>query len=491
MVGYKEKVMLFLFSCFYCVICHAQQSEWRDLIDKKQFDKVISQAKNLESTGQDNFSKMFLLGQAYEGLLKYKDAYDHYKRCYSIDSTRIDMLNTLARIAGNLGKAKETEKYYKQVVSLDSTNFYANYQLSRLYTQTGNYAEGMKYVDFLLEKDPENPVLLRSKGDCYYNMDSLIQASDFYYNAFYYNVENASLASTLINLLLKFYTPMPPGNEYLYISKAVCDTALFYNPEDRSLLQKKALMCYMEGYYKKADTIFTSLMEMKDSSFITLKYCGFSRYNSQNWFDAIEPFEKAYAIDSTTTADVCILLGLSIGRTYDVKRAFEYFDKAEELMAPDEYWVDMLLQARAEMSIKKGECQKAAEYYYQLSKKGKMKLSMFQGLYNCYYRTGFEKMPDSEKERFLYICFWNVTEELKEIRESEKQNDYTLLKLRSMLLKYQEEMFFRSMKEYPMVSPDNKRSTLSKEKLKELLDKLPESNYKPATITKIDSTKVE
>ena len=198
----KRCVFLIILS-FFCAISFAQQPEWRDLIDNKQFDKVILQAVNLQPADSVDFTKMYLLGQAYEGMLKYRDAYNCYKQCFALDSTRIDMLNTLARISGNIGRAKEAEKYYKQVIEYDSTNFYANYQLARLYVQQGKYFEGIKYYDFLIERDTANISLLRAKGDCYMLMDSLFEAVALYGSAFYRNVEDASLAVAYSNTLLK------------------------------------------------------------------------------------------------------------------------------------------------------------------------------------------------------------------------------------------------------------------------------------------------
>ena len=233
----KRCCLLIILSFLYCSITFAQQSEWKELIDKKQFEKVISQADNLSPADSVDFSKMYLIGQAYEGLLKYKDAYNYYKQCYVLDSTRTDMLNTLARISGNLGRVREAEKYYKQVVGYDSTDFYANYQLARLYVQTGNHQEGLKYYDYLLERDPENSVILRAKGDCFSRMDSLFQALECYDKAYSLNVENAPLAALLINTLLTLHHPL--FNNFVEVASSVCDTALFYNPEDIALRQKK------------------------------------------------------------------------------------------------------------------------------------------------------------------------------------------------------------------------------------------------------------
>ena len=465
----KRYCFVIIISFFYCAIAFAQQSEWKELIDKKQFDLVISQAANLLPADTADFSKMYLIGQAYEGLLKYRDAYNYYKQCYVLDSTRTDMLNTLARISGNLGRVREAEKYYKQVIEYDSTDFYANYQLARLYVQTGNNREGLKYYDYLLERDPENSVILRAKGDCYTRMDSLFPALECYDKAYSHNVENAPLAALLINTLLTLHHPL--FNNYVEVASSVCDTALFYNPADITLRQKKAMIHFMNRDYLAADSVYTSLLADRDSSFITLKYCGCSRYYAQNWFDAIEPFEKAFAKDSTA-GDVCIMLGVSLGRTYDVMKAFEYFDRAEKLMEPDEYWSNMLIQSRAEMYVKKGDCKKGSELYYLLWKKDRKQLSWLQNVHNCYGWKKISDMSDDEKQRFLFICFLYASE-VSEVKENTEQEMY-LFYLRSTLKKFHEEMFFAGVKSFPMVSPDNKKNTMSEEKLKELIDKLPE-----------------
>ena len=466
----KRCVFLIILS-FFCAISFAQQQEWRDLIDNKQFDKIILQAVNLQPADSVDFTKMYLLGQAYEGMLKYRDAYNCYKQCYALDSTRIDMLNTLARISGNIGRAKEAEKYYKQVIEYDSTNFYANYQLARLYVQQGKYFEGIKYYDFLIERDTANISLLRAKGDCYMLMDSLPVAAALYGSAFYRNVEDASLALTYSNTLLKIGGPVD-ANEAL----VVCDLALTFNPEDLALRQKKAMIHFLFRQFQTSDSIYTTLMGERDSSYLTLKYGGCSRYYTRKWYDAIEPLEKAFEKD-TTAIDVCLLLGMSLAKTYDPIQGFQYFDRAEKLMIPDEYWSKAIIEFRAETYVKIGDCKKGSLLYYQLWSKEKERLSLLQNVLYCYDRKRFADMNDEEKQRYLFLCFL-YTSEVSEVKENSEQ-EMRLPYLRSRLEKYHEEMFFTGLKSYPMISPDNKKNTISIEKIKELIDKLPYREIEP------------
>jgi tetratricopeptide (TPR) repeat protein len=468
----KNRLFIIVSFCFCISAVVAQYSEWRDLLDKKQFGDVITQAGGLQPADSADFSKMYLLGQAYEGLLKYKEAYDCYKRCYTSDTTQTDLLNTLARVSNYIGKVKESEKYYKQVLRYDSADFYANYQLARLYVQVGNNREGMKYYNYLLEKDSGNPVILRAKGDCYTRMDSLFPAMVCYHEAYYKNVENAPLAMLLVNTLLNLHHPLL--NDFAGEAMFVCDTALFYHPEDRGLRQKKAMIYYVKKDYVRSDSIYTQLLSEQDSSYITLKYCGCARYYSGKWDDAVEPLEKAFERDSSAY-DVCLLLGASIGRTYDIKQAFQYFDKAEKLMEPDEYWSDILIQFRAEMFVKTGSCNKGAELYYRLWKKEKKQLSWLQNIQYCYARKNMEEMSDEDRQRSLFITYLYASEISEKQKKTEQLNQY--MYLRFALEKFDEEMFFRGVDHLPMLSPDNRKNTLSKEKLKELLDVFPKIGF--------------
>jgi tetratricopeptide (TPR) repeat protein len=452
---------------FYCLTLPAQQSEWQDYLEKKQFDKIIRDAGDLQPTDSTDISKMYLIGQAYEGLLKYKDAYGFYKHCYSLDSFRIDMLNTLARMAVNIGRTNEAEAYYHKVLEVDSDNFFANYQLARLYASLENYGKALYHYALLSESDSTNAVLLRGMGDCFTRLNEFEAALSYYQDAFHANVENASLASVLINTLLKLNHPM--HNDYASEALQICDTALYYNQGNITLRQNKAMIYFVKDEYRKADTIYTSLLAEKDSSYNTLKYCGSARYYSQHWFEAIEPLEKAYPMD-TTAVDVCLLLGHSLGKTYDSVLAMQYFDKAEKLMEPHPVFVERLTQFRAEVYVQRGDCNRGAALYYQLWQKNEEKISFLQLIQRCYAFKSFNSMSDDERQRYLFISFLLASEALKKPKTSEMSD--VLSYLHSVLKKFEEEMFFRSVTSLPMLSPDNKRNSLSLEKLKELNGKL-------------------
>lgn len=104
---------------------------------------MIARADSLTRADSSSFEVLNAIGQAYEGMLRYREAYGYYRLCLDMDTTNLDILNTLARTATNLGKAKDAERYFQQVLATDSLNFYANYQLARLYSQLGEYVNDL------------------------------------------------------------------------------------------------------------------------------------------------------------------------------------------------------------------------------------------------------------------------------------------------------------------------------------------------------------
>ena len=135
----KCNLVTVLLLCCLIFPGNAQEFNWQDLVNRKQYAAVIARADSLTPADSSDYEVMNAIGQAYEGMLRYRQAYVYYRLCLSIDTTNLDILNTLARTATNLGKAKDAERYFHKVLAADSLNFYANYQLARLYFQLGEY----------------------------------------------------------------------------------------------------------------------------------------------------------------------------------------------------------------------------------------------------------------------------------------------------------------------------------------------------------------
>ncbi|MDR0750897.1 MAG: tetratricopeptide repeat protein [Tannerellaceae bacterium] len=441
----------------------AQEVDLQTWVNQKQYADVIRYAANLSAADSASYATMNAIAQACEGLLDYREAFGYYLHCLQMDTTDAGILTALARTATNLGKAPEAEYYFQKVLAADSTNFYANYQLARLYFQLGDYEGALEKYDYLLEQHEENPTLLRNRGDCYMRLENPPAAISSYFEAYRLNRENAGLAGTLINAMLRM------GGDWAAGALAVCDTALSYNPGNRLLEQNKGMALYFNKKYAEADTLYAALMAKGDSSYLTLKYGGASRYYAGQYMRSIEPLEAAYQKD-TASVEVCLLLGSALGKTYDRTRAYRLLDKAGEGMQPDPFLLNQLTLFRAETFQRDARLQEAIALYYQLWKANPSRIDPLWQIASMTFRpnqSGYEN--DNLRERGLFAQVLYVAEFLKSGGGDAAQLSF----IRKLLESFYEDAFFRTVTELPMTAPDGKKSKISVIDLRGLINRIP------------------
>ena len=467
----NEKCNLVTVLLLCCLIFpgNAQEFNWQDLVNRKQYAAVIAHADSLTLADSSNYEIMNAIGQAYEGMLRYQKAYDYYRLCFSMDTTNLDILNILARTATNLGRAEDAERYFHQVLSADSSNFYANYQLARLYFQLGEYEKAVDAYEKLQAQNEDNTVLYRAIGDCYTRMEQYPSATTAYFQAYNLNRENAGLAVALVNSLYRMGASSP---DYISERIAICDTALFYNPGNRQLLRSKGLGLYIVKQFVQADSVYSSLLADGDSTYLTLKYGGASKYYAGLYMPSVDILDMAYEQD-TTSVEVCLLLGSAlVGKTYDRKRAYDLFDRAEKGLEPNRFLVNQLVAFRAETYQKDGRYKEASRLYYEAWKKNPERLDFLAAISHMYSEIDVSKFQSEEdRQRGLFILVLYMNESLKK-----KADERTMVFSRALLQSFYEDMFFRNVEEETMIDPDGKKSKISIVDLRNLINQLPEES---------------
>jgi tetratricopeptide (TPR) repeat protein len=447
------KWLILGFCCFLSYQIVAQEAISQDsIVDSIKLDNEV--------LDMSNYDILFELGQAAENRLKYKDAYRYYKYCLALDSTDIDLLNILARTATNLGRAKEAADYFYRALEQDSTNFYANYQLARLYQQLGEYNRAIEQYQNLLEQDPENTFILRNIGDCYTLMELVTGAGPYYFMAYNGKRENAGLARALINTMLHI------GGAFVDEALAICDTALYYNPGNQLLRRNKGMALFLSRKYDEADLIYSTLLVEGDSTYNTVKYGGASKYYSGHFLDAVDLLELAYEMD-TTEADTHILLGSALSRTIDPGRALSLLDRAEVLLQPEDVLLNQIMQSRGEAYARTQERNKAERIFYDLWQKTG-RIEMLSKAAQLSFRSDISSFPSEEaKQRSLFLQISYVNEALKVGRRDVSSYHAFFESIR-------EDMFFRSITEEPLLSPDGKKSVVNMVQIQDLIKQISE-----------------
>ena len=448
-----------------------QSLRYKELLYGGQHKELIQLIKNEIPEDKIVGDTLRSLAQAYEGLLKYREAYAYYSRWLSADSTSIDALGATARMALQLGRVQEGENLYLKAYALDTTHFNVGLQLAKLYYQLKNFNRAYDYYYALLLQDTTNVSLLTSVGDCLSEGDffSKAFAINFYQEAVELNKENVSLAITLINAMLGIRDLAP--DIYMNRSMEVCDTALVYNPGNKSLLRSKGVIHFLKRDYYACDSIMTGLIEAGDSTLMNFHYAAMARFTENRYFSAIPYLEYLYMKDDENV-DLIMKLGISYGNSYDRKRALSLFDEAERLLQPTAEQLYNLALQRGITYRANQEPSVAANYFWQasgLSKENrKAVLSMLVGLHSFYPPERLIQATPEQYARglFAYVAYMRTVKEAA----TEDNKDRNVTSCRNMLSLFLEDMFFKDVDRLQMILPDGKREWITREEL-QLLSK--------------------
>jgi tetratricopeptide (TPR) repeat protein len=441
----------------------AQETDWQTLVNEKRFMQVIAQVPGLTAADSSDVHKMNALAQAYEGILRYRDAVGYYRLCYAMDTTDVNCMNSLARTLAQAGDLREASAYFHKVLERDSTNFYANLQLAQLAVQTADYAKAIHYYMYLCSLDSlndTNPALHGAIGDCFSQLSLYPFALGEYRRAFGLNPGDSHIAHALINTMLRLQ--MPTDSILL-----VCDKALSRDTANVLLREDKGMTLFSGKRYFAADSVYSGLLADGDSSYMTLKYTGFSRYYAELYMDAIEPLEAAYKAD-TTSVDVNLFLGTALGLTYDRKRAYRLFDQAERFMQPDSALTYMLGFSRASTYERDGRFGDAISAYYKVWLASPRHFEPLTKLLYLYASPPHGKKDDASwmaQKMYVQILF---------ARNYLKRKEVDSVQVRFLLQALQDirkEAFFRDWKEnLPLLTPDGRKVSVPIPKLDTLIE---------------------
>jgi hypothetical protein len=191
---------------------------------------------------------------------------------------------------------------------------------------------------------------------------------------------------------------------------------------------------------------------------------------AERYFDAVEVLEPAYVRD-TTSIDITLFLGASLGKTYDRKRAYTLFSQAEQLLQPDSGKMLLLNTFRADLLGRDWRKNEAAAIYYQLWHDYPRRIDFLCEIAMLYYISSANEYKDETvRQRGLFGLVAYVREHIKAERDVKR-----LTRFHHFLNSFIEYAFFRDEKELPMIAPDGKKSKITVDELRELISQIPDS----------------
>lgn len=404
-------------------------------------------------------------GKKMERELRYAEALRVYQQCAERDTANLDAALSLADVASTLGLADVAERTYRRILLRDTANFYARYRLARLYASQENYRQAIAEYERLYVADTTSarPVLGKLIGDCYAQIDSTYLAAVYYNESFAENPQDAAVANSLAFTLLSL------GGAHLTFLPTVFDRALQYHPDNKPLLRHKAIYFYMTKDYARADTVYSHLLALGDSSWMTLKYAGASRYLADKKLEAVPLLEKAYARD-TSDVELVILLGGALGVTYDRPRAFRLFDEARRLMQPKPAWLRSLTVNEAETLWRNGQTDEACRLFYTAWLRDKQQSDYLFRMDRLYEEVrSFSDETSELLARSLFVKLLYLNDYL------ERGQDFRGFDFQVRFLQKQtDDAFFRGEKTLMLIAPDGERSEIPVEEVRKLISRLEE-----------------
>jgi tetratricopeptide (TPR) repeat protein len=257
--------------------------------------------------------------------------------------------------------------YLKKSISLDSTFIPAQISLAQAFFLNEEFVNAIEILANLLETDTLNSFLWGKLGDCYAKMALTPQAYSCYENVFYLNPKNSVNTLKLVSVL-----GVLKSKDYIEESLFYCDSSLLYNENHKPLLRRKAILYVTDHAYLQAAPILKQLLNLGDSTFLTLKYAGICYTLQKKYDQAIEILRKAHKL-SKNDMEVMLHLASSLSNKPELfKEAFEVISEIRKKNEPDSaiIYQTYTLLAQSYLGIK-DTVNAVLQYYFSMNEENK------------------------------------------------------------------------------------------------------------------------
>lgn len=480
----KRLLTLIGFCCTLTLSAQHSDNRIKNLIITGKYSEATIYIDSLLGTGIESSFLFFYAGKANEGLMRYNNAYQYYKKWYSNDTTNQDAKLAIARSANLAGHQTTALEYYEQLSQEDSLHFVINLSLGRLYQQIQDYPKAIQVYTRLLTVDSTNTSLLASLGECTTELGLIADALSFYIRAFEQDKNNGRIALKAINTIRKDKKIWP---EFMDTIIALADTAIRYNPNYLALAQGRGILKYFNKCYKECDTIFAKLAESGRATRVTCKYYGLTLFQLKRFLQAEKWLARADSLfmdeeGNHTDLDVALRYGETLIQTGNPYKALQIFQEVETQLQPDNTLLSRISVMNGNAYGTSGENKKAILAYWLAYKQyPENKQAIANLTYLCQPKDSNESILMSQgilREKMLFTCILFLENYNVKSRYTEIMQEYC----REVLNHALKEAFLKNAKKLTVRDPEGKKYTYSYRELHRLANP-PESPAPPTPLT--------
>ena len=233
----------------------------------------------------------YLLGRAYQELLRHDRAADAFRRA---DTADVRVLAAWGHSLDRLGRTPDALACYEQAYRRDSTDARAAMPLARLYAEADRWSEVKAIFTRLLDSDPENPFLHAQLGKAYRALDSTDAAIVHYERAHRLDPQSIEVPLSLSGVYI--------ATGKLIAARRVMERALERHPRHPALWRRRGKVAQEEEMYDVAVEAFQNALAYGDSTAAAFRDLGMAFYLGGDYEHAAAPLRRSYQADSTHAA---------------------------------------------------------------------------------------------------------------------------------------------------------------------------------------------
>jgi tetratricopeptide (TPR) repeat protein len=288
------------------------------LILNKNYPEALSQISRKLEVQAD--AELYLKqANIYQQLSKPLYAAQSLENSIALDSTNSKYLSEYAELQAELGNPYKAVKYFKKAVDNSKDDLNLKCRLGKAYMNIEDYKNAFDIFSLIQIMDSTDLVYNKQLGLAASRIGEIDLAISRFEKVLEYNPNDFSTYMNLISLYLK-------NKDAVQIIRT-SDRALYFFPENTSILYREANSLYVLKEYEEARLPFERYLAKSDSVFDVLENYGITLYFNHDELKARKIMEKCFALNPTDQF-VNFYLGLICKKLVDFPKCVEYLNMA-------------------------------------------------------------------------------------------------------------------------------------------------------------------
>lgn len=344
-------------------------SSIQEAYNSGNYNKVIQSYNQIQEKSQLPAKTIYQVGKSYQKQYDWKRALLLFYQAYHKDTSFYSAQFAIAATHAQLGDWHNAQKVYQHLLKIEPKNTSILLALGEIQIHLRTWKKALKTFN-AINLDKPSSVLQYKKGYCYFKIDSLKKARQYFEQSFYLNPKNSKVAVYLYQLYTKENALDKSVNTLL--------KALQFHPKNGQLWQYLGNTNYQRDSFQLAINDYLNSRKHGITTTTLLRKIGICYIKIKDFDKAIRILKEAHLADGKDPM-ICYYLAVGYIQTDSLNKAQTFLQLAKKLNTNT---LAVNIQTRiAEVYRKKGKLTKEMNAY-------KEALALDPSLNAIYFRLG-------------------------------------------------------------------------------------------------------